>query len=59
VLSAAEAGNAAGLKTAYAGFIKIADIKAPYEGKDKAYSQGYSNDYDWKTRTAKGTIYVR
>jgi hypothetical protein len=39
--------------------MSLANIQAPYSGKDKNYSQGYSSDYDWKTRTSKGTIYVR
>jgi len=59
VCAAAAAGDAAGTKSAYKNFMAIAGIQAPYEGKDKDYSQGYSNDYDWKTRTSKGTIYVR
>ena len=44
---------------AYKEFLAVADIQEPYKGKDLEYSQGYSNEYDWKSRTNKGTIYVR
>lgn len=59
VVAAAAAGDAAGTKSAYKAFMALAGIQAPYTGKDKDYSQGYSNDYDWKNRSNKGTIYVR
>lgn len=59
VLAAASAGDKAATKSAYKEFMTLANIQPPYSGKDKDYSQGYSSDYDWKTRTSKGTIYVR
>ena len=59
LFAAVEKGDTAGAKAAYKEFMSGAGISAPYTGKDKEYSQGYSSDYDWKTRTTKGTIYVR
>mmetsp|Transcript_48228 Transcript_48228/g.134925 ORF Transcript_48228/g.134925 Transcript_48228/m.134925 type:complete len:139 (-) Transcript_48228:395-811(-) len=60
VLAAAAKGDKAALKAAYADYIKTASLPNPvYKGRDADYSQGYSNDYDWKARTNRGTIYVR
>ena len=60
VLAAAAKGDKAALKAAYADYIKTASLpNAVYKGRDADYSQGYSNDYDWKARTNRGTIYVR
>mmetsp|Transcript_66021 Transcript_66021/g.148999 ORF Transcript_66021/g.148999 Transcript_66021/m.148999 type:complete len:158 (+) Transcript_66021:254-727(+) len=59
LLAAVEKGDTAGAKAAYKEFLSVAAIAKPYEGKDKAYSQGYSTEYDWKYKTPKGTIYVR
>jgi len=60
IFAAAKAGDKAGLKAAYADYIKTAELPNPvYKGKDLAYSQGYSSDYDWRARTDRGTIYVR
>ena len=53
------AGDKKAVQEAYKEFLAVADIQEPYKGKDLEYSQGYSNEYDWKSRTNKGTIYVR
>jgi len=59
LFAAVEKGDTSGAKAAYKDFLSVADIAKPYTGKDLAYSQGYSTEYDWKYKTPKGTIYVR
>lgn len=59
LLAACAAGDKAKAAAAYKEFLSVADISAGYEGKTKAYTQGYSTEYDWKFKTDKGTIYVR
>jgi len=59
LLAACEAGDKAKAAAAYKEFLSVAEISPGYEGKTKAYTQGYSTEYDWKFKTNKGTIYVR
>ena len=57
IFAAIRAKDAAALKSAYAAYKAdngIAPIKV-----DLASGQGYGDQYDWKSRTAAGTIYVR
>uniref|UniRef100_A0A6V1UIU7 Photosystem II Psb31 protein domain-containing protein n=1 Tax=Heterosigma akashiwo TaxID=2829 RepID=A0A6V1UIU7_HETAK len=55
--------NAGKVKSGYAKVIEAGELNYSdfkYDGKDRAYSQGYSSDFDWKKGDAKkGTIYVR
>ncbi|KAG5190811.1 extrinsic protein in photosystem II [Tribonema minus] len=57
IFAAVESKDAAKLQSAYADLVKLAKIPASTAGGGD--TQGYSSDYDWKARTAKGTIYVR
>eukprot|EP00611_Tribonema_gayanum_P006442 TRINITY_DN1572_c0_g2_i3.p1 TRINITY_DN1572_c0_g2~~TRINITY_DN1572_c0_g2_i3.p1 ORF type:complete len:159 (-),score=66.64 TRINITY_DN1572_c0_g2_i3:315-791(-) len=57
IFAAIDTKNAAALQSAYGDLIKLAKIPASTGGGGD--TQGYSSDYDWKARTAKGTIYVR
>ena len=60
MFKAVDAGDKAGLASAYGDFLKAGDISLKdYDTKTKAYTQGYSTEYDWKFATPKGTIYVR
>jgi len=54
--------DAALLKSAYTTVMEVGELGQKdfaNEGKDRAYSQGYSSDFDWKKGTKVGTIYVR
>lgn len=57
IFAAVDAKDKGALKTAYAAFMKNADIDIATV--DVATGQGYSTDFDWKARTAKGSIYQR
>jgi len=57
IFKAVSAKDKAGLKTAYAAFMKNAGIDT--NAVDVEKGQGYSSDYDWKIRTPKGSIYQR
>jgi len=59
IFAAVAAKDKSGLQSAYAEFMKSADIQDVYDEKTSAYTQGYSTEYDWKARSKKGTIYVR
>ena len=57
IFAAVESKDKGALKTAYAAFMKNANINTA--GVDVSSGQGYSTDYDWKNRTPKGAIYQR
>jgi hypothetical protein len=59
IFAGIEKGDKAAVQKAYKEFLAVGEINPPYEGKTKDYTQGYSTEYDWKFKTAKGTIYVR
>eukprot|EP00617_Octactis_speculum_P023869 CAMPEP_0185767228 /NCGR_PEP_ID=MMETSP1174-20130828/41831_1 /TAXON_ID=35687 /ORGANISM="Dictyocha speculum, Strain CCMP1381" /LENGTH=188 /DNA_ID=CAMNT_0028451305 /DNA_START=55 /DNA_END=621 /DNA_ORIENTATION=+ len=59
IFAAVSNKDQAALKSSYAEFVKKADIRPLYDEKTKAYTQGYSTEYDWKAYTPKGTIYQR
>uniref|UniRef100_A0A7S2S7V4 Photosystem II Psb31 protein domain-containing protein n=1 Tax=Rhizochromulina marina TaxID=1034831 RepID=A0A7S2S7V4_9STRA len=60
LFDAVSKGDKAGVKSAYAEFMKVADIQPGYSGKDKDFTQGYSTEYDWKYKDPKkGSIYIR
>lgn len=57
IFAAIRSKDAGALKSAYKAYKSANDIATIVV--DMNGGQGYSNDYDWKTRTAAGTIYVR
>lgn len=57
IFAAIRTKDAAGLKGAYNTYRSTNEINAV--AIDVESGQGYSNDYDYKTRTPAGTIYVR
>ncbi|KAJ8604357.1 hypothetical protein CTAYLR_002546 [Chrysophaeum taylorii] len=57
ILAACEAKDKSKLKSAYDAFMKNAAIDT--SAIDVTAGQGISSDYDWKQRTAKGSIYQR
>mmetsp|Transcript_20267 Transcript_20267/g.26236 ORF Transcript_20267/g.26236 Transcript_20267/m.26236 type:complete len:180 (-) Transcript_20267:1171-1710(-) len=57
IFTAVSTKDKAGLSKAYSTFLKNADIDPTPVTVEKG--QGYSSDYDWKVRTAKGAIYQR
>lgn len=50
VISAAEAGDAAALKTSYAAFMKYTEVKSGYKGAGDG--QGFGSEFDYKNRCA-------
>ncbi|CAM9754311.1 unnamed protein product [Chrysoparadoxa australica] len=57
IMAAVSAKDKAALGKAYSAYVKLIDIDTKLY--DPAGSQGISSDYDWKSRTNKGTIYQR
>ncbi|KAL7539423.1 hypothetical protein ACHAXR_009288 [Thalassiosira sp. AJA248-18] len=57
IFAAIRAKDAGALKSAYGAYKSAQDIAVLVV--DKETGQGYSNDYDFKTRSAAGAIYVR
>jgi len=57
IFAAIRAKDASALKSAYSAYKSANDLKVITASTDQG--QGYSSDYDWKTRTPAGTIYVR
>mmetsp|Transcript_33143 Transcript_33143/g.68139 ORF Transcript_33143/g.68139 Transcript_33143/m.68139 type:complete len:181 (+) Transcript_33143:137-679(+) len=58
IFAAIRAKDAAALKSAYAAYKSANGIELA-KAIDTSYGQGYSSDFDFRSRTVKGTVYVR
>merc|ERR1712106_1127865 len=58
IFAAVRAKDAAALKSAYAAYVADNNVKG-FPDVDKDGGQGFSNDYDFKSRTKAGAIYQR
>jgi Photosystem II Psb31 protein len=58
IFAAVKSGDKAGLKSAYAAYVKANDVKGFPVVTTKS-GQGYSSDYDYRRGTAAGAVYVR
>lgn len=58
IFAAIRSGDKGALKSAYTAYVKANEIK-PLPAINSQQGQGYSGDFDYKTRTSAGAIYVR